>query len=290
MLALTLRNPVASPLRYPGGKAKLFPFFSELIQKNDLFGVEYCEPYAGGAGLAIRLLTGGFVERVRINDIDSSVYAFWSAALRDTDNFCKKIERTPITIVEWRRQKSIWMRGNAKNALELGFAAFYLNRTNRSGIIDGAGPIGGYAQNGEWKLDVRLVRDKHIKNLRELSRYADQITVTKLDAMRFFKSIARDDRIFCYLDPPYFVKGHKLYKNFYEEEDHRNIAREVRRQRKSKWVISYDDVLQIRRLYAGLKSTSYVLNYSAGKKGVGREVMFASPMIELPKVIDRGAN
>lgn len=284
MSTLASRNPVASPLRYPGGKAKLFPFFSELIRKNNLFDVEYCEPYAGGAGLAIRLLTSGFVERVRINDIDSSVYAFWLAALRDTDNFCRKIERTPTTILEWRRQKSIWMEGNKRNTLELGFATFFLNRTNRSGIIEGAGPIGGYEQRSTWKLDVRLVKNKHIENLRELSRYAGQIAISKLDAMQFFKRIARYNRVLVYLDPPYFVKGRKLYKNFYEEEDHQDIACDVRRQQKCKWVISYDDVPQIRNLYGGLEAVSYALNYSAGRKGVGREIMFASPAIELPRI------
>src|SRR5690242_20094916 len=131
-----------SPLRYPGGKAKLFPYFAGLVSANSLFGVEYCEAYAGGAGLAIQLLSNGYVERVAINDIDRSIYAFWISALRDTDRFCKLIDRTPITISEWHKQKKIWSKGRSRDALQLGFATYFLNRTNRSGIIDGAGPIG----------------------------------------------------------------------------------------------------------------------------------------------------
>jgi DNA adenine methylase len=274
---------VASPLRYPGGKAKLFPYFVHLIQQNQLFGSEYCEPYAGGAGLAIKLLTCGFVDSVRINDIDRSVYAFWMAALQMTDRLCGMIEKTPVTIEEWHRQKSIWDRGNIRNALELGFATYFLNRTNRSGIIEGAGPIGGYAQRGTWKVDVRLIKDKQIDNLKSLARYSRQIKVTKLDAMRFFDLVVGRERTFIYLDPPYFVKGHKLYKNFYEEADHKGIAKSVCRRRRAKWVISYDDVPQIRRAYAGLDSVRYSLNYSAGRKGIGTEVMFASPSIDLPR-------
>jgi DNA adenine methylase len=125
---------IYSPLRYPGGKAKLFPYFSQLIKKNGLFGADYCEPYAGAAGLAIRLLTGGFVDSIRINDIDQSVYAFWMAALGMTDEFCRKIDRTPITIAEWRKQKDIWKRNDLANTLDLGFATYFLNRTNRSGL------------------------------------------------------------------------------------------------------------------------------------------------------------
>jgi DNA adenine methylase len=273
---------ISSPLRYPGGKAKLFPYFSRLIQQNGLFGADYCEPYAGGAGLAIKLLTCGFVDAVRINDIDHSVYAFWTSALRSTDQFCRMIERTPITIREWHRQKNIWKGGNGANALELGFATYFLNRTNRSGIIDGAGPIGGYNQTGTWKIDARLIKDKQIDNLRSLARYSQQIKITKRDAMHFFNSVINKRNAFVYLDPPYFVKGHKLYKNSYEESDHRLIAEAVRKHHTARWVISYDDVPQIRKVYAGLNSIRYSLNYSAGEKGVGTEVMFASGAIVLP--------
>ena len=215
---------ISSPLRYPGGKAKLFPFFAELIKKNGLFGSEYCEPYAGGAGLAIQLLIRGFVDRVSINDIDGSICAFWQSALYETDKFCELVETTPVTVEEWHRQKGIWNYGDAKNGLALGFSAYFLNRTNRSGIIEGAGPIGGYKQAGKWKIDARLNKENQIKNLKALSRYAGLISVSNLDALEFSRQAFSKGNAFVYLDPPYFVKGHKLYKNFYEPEDHIQIA------------------------------------------------------------------
>jgi DNA adenine methylase len=211
---------IISPLRYPGGKAKLFPFFSELIRMNGLFRAEYCEPYAGGAGLAIRLLTNGFVDRVSINDVDESIYAFWMSALFNTDNFCRLIEKTSIDIEQWYRQQEIWSNGDVDNALALGFSAYFLNRTNRSGIIEGAGPIGGYSQRSKWKLDVRLVKHKQIENLKALSRYAKQISVSNCDAFEFIQATMDRENAFVYLDPPYFVKGQKLYKNFYQPADH----------------------------------------------------------------------
>src|ERR1700687_5076262 len=255
---------ITSPLRYPGGKAKLFPFFSELIRENGLYGARYCEPYAGGAGLAIRLLTNGFVERVAINDVDQSIYAFWTSALFNTDKFCRLIEKTPINIDEWHQQQEIWEDGDVENSLALGFSAFFLNRTNRSGIIAGAGPIGGYAQKGKWKIDVRLVKQKQIENLRALSRYAKQIAVSNLDAFDFLQSTMGNPDSFVYLDPPYFVKGHKLYKNFYQPADHLKIANELKRKRRLKWVVSYDDVPEIRDAYSAFSPITYLLNYSAG--------------------------
>lgn len=275
---------IGSPLRYPGGKAKLFPFFAELIRANDLYGIEYCEPYAGGAGLAIKLLTGGFVSRISINDIDESIYAFWVSALFDTERFCKLIDRTPITIDQWFRQQEIWENGDTGNMLALGFAAFFLNRTNRSGIIEGAGPIGGYEQRGKWKLDARLIKRKQIENLRALQRFSGQIELSNDDASVFLKKALGVENSLVYLDPPYFVKGRKLYKNFYQPDDHIKIADALELKRKTRWVVSYDDVPEIRRAYSSFSPITYLLNYSAGEKSVGAEVIFLSDAITAPKV------
>ena len=275
---------IVSPLRYPGGKAKLFPFFTELIKLNGLFGSEYCEPYAGGAGLAIRLLTMGYVDTVSINDIDRSIYAFWHAALNDTESFCRLIDTTPVNIDQWYRQKEIWEEGDAENILALGFSAFFLNRTNRSGIIEGAGPIGGYQQKGYWKVDVRFVKDKQINNLRSLSRYSSQIRISNNDALCFIEQKSLKENTLIYLDPPYFVKGHKLYKNFYKPEDHLLIAQKMKSHRKTRWVVSYDDVPEIRSAYNNFDPISYLLNYSAGQKSIGREVIFLSDALDFPIV------
>ena len=168
----------------------------------------------------------------------------------------------------------------------LGFSAYFLNRTNRSGIIEGAGPIGGYAQKGNWKLDVRLVKEKQIENIRALSRYASQIKVSNLDALDFVRQKVGSERCLVHLDPPYFVKGHKLYKNFYRPEDHLEIAGELKRRRKSNWVVSYDDVPEIRAAYSSFAPITYLLNYSAGEKSVGSEVIFLSDTLTAPEVQD----
>ena len=262
----------------------MYPFFAELIKINRLVGVKYCEPYAGGAGLAIRLLANGFVSSVAINDIDRSIYAFWVSALRETDDFCTLIESTPITIDEWYRQQEIWGRGNLARPMELGFAAYFLNRTNRSGIIEGAGPIGGYTQSSEWKIDVRLVKEKQITNLQMLSKYAEQIDISNLDALTFLETKRHDLESLIYLDPPYFVKGHKLYNNFYTKQDHERIASELKAWRHANWIVSYDDVPHIRMMYDTFPAITYSLNYSAGSKTTGAEVIFISDTLEPPSI------
>jgi DNA adenine methylase len=272
---------VTSPLRYPGGKSKLFGYFTSLIKENNLFGFEYCEPYAGGAGLALKLLEYGFVDSISLNDIDPAIYAFWKSVLENTENFCKMIVDTPITIEEWHKQQAVWRAGKESGDLALGFATFFLNRTNRSGIIDGAGPIGGYAQAGLWKLDVRLIKDKQVSNIQSISKFAARIELSNVDAMPFIKKKLISGGLL-YLDPPYYVKGQKLYKNFYCHDDHVQIRGLLREMRDMFWVLSYDDVPQIRMIYKDFQPISYDLNYSAGRKAMGKEVVYLSNRLVPP--------
>lgn len=272
---------IVSPLRYPGGKAKMFPYFSDLISENGLYNKMYCEPYAGGAGLAIRLLTSGYVNSVSLNDIDPAIFAFWNGVFNDTDAFCEKILATDITIDEWHRQQRILADANS-DPLAVGFAAYFLNRTNRSGIIEGAGPIGGYLQEGEWKLDVRFPKQKQIENIKSLASFRGNVELSCVDAVQYISERIVSDENFIYLDPPYYVKGRKLYKNFYKHDDHQQIAQLVKGHMNAVWVVSYDDVSAIRGLYEPLKPITYGLSYSAGAKGRGSEVMYMSAPLKLP--------
>jgi len=280
---------VASPLRYPGGKAKLYEFFVEFITRNDLLGTHYCEPYAGGAGLAIKLLSHGFVSRISLNDLDNSIFSFWKSALFDTDQFCALIESTPITMAEWRKQQVIWREADASDQLALGFSTYFLNRTNRSGIIEGAGPIGGIKQAGKWKLDARLNKTRQIENIRLLSRLRDKIEISNLDAVEFIQGKIKRKNHLLYLDPPYFVKGSKLYKNFYQPEDHKVISNLLRRHRNNKWIVSYDNVPEIQSLYSDFANIEYTLGYSAGTRAVGKEIIFSSDELIMPGGILQGA-
>lgn len=273
---------LVSPLRYPGGKAKLYKFFTELLRHNNHLNSEYSEPYAGGAGLALRLLSAGYVQKIFLNDIDPAIYAFWKSALERTDDFCRLVRETPVTVDEWRRQRETYTRCDTHNPLELGFSAYFLNRTSRSGIIEGSGPIGGYSQAGPWKIDVRLVKDRQVENLEALSRFASQILVSNLDAIDFIKLRVRAESGFMYLDPPYYVKGSKLYKNFYEHDDHRAISDLLNEFRDATWIVSYDDVPQIREIYERFDPITYSLQYSAGQKASGKEVVFLSDALEMP--------
>jgi DNA adenine methylase len=271
-----------SPLRYPGGKSKLLGYFSQLIMENSFYGKTYCEPYAGGAGLALKLLTHGYVERVRLNDIDPAIYAFWVSALFQPEAFCKLIEQTPISVEEWRRQREIYKASDANNSMQLGFAAYYLNRTSRSGIIDGSGPIGGHQQDGKWKIDARFNKQNQISNIKALSKFSKLIEVTNCDAIEFIQDSLDHKDTFLYLDPPYYQNGKKLYKNFYVHEDHKSVCALLEKNRTAAWIVSYDFCQQIIEIYRQFTPTVYRLQYSAATVGAGVEVIFASDSVQLP--------
>lgn len=269
-----------TPLRYPGGKGRLGGFFSSLVRMNGLENGHYAEPYAGGAAVAFVLLSLELVRKVHINDIDKSIFAFWHSVINQTDEICSLIRGVPLTMEEWRRQKSINLAANEVDLLELGFSAFYLNRTNRSGIING-GVIGGKGQAGKWKLDARFNRADLISRIQRIGMYANRISLTNIDAAVFIQEELPllPPRSLVYIDPPYYIKGGDLYPNYYRAEDHERISRLVGSIDQS-WVVSYDNHPAIRSFYDGFDQQTFNLHYSAQERYVAQELMvFKSGLI-----------
>ena len=180
-----LMTNAASPLRYPGGKSCLYGLMASILHLNNMNRRDYAEPYAGGCGLALALLYGGHVADIHINDIDPSIWAFWHCVLERSDDLVAKIIGTPVTVDEWLKQREIHRKQDITDNLELGFSTFFLNRTNRSGIIKGAGVIGGLNQSGNYKIDCRYNVDELIRRIRRIKKYKDRIHLTNLDALFF---------------------------------------------------------------------------------------------------------
>lgn len=270
-----------TPLRYPGGKAKLGPFLGELFRSNALVGGVYAEPYAGGAGAALHLLFRGYASKIFLNDIDSGVAAFWRAILSRNEQFAEQIEKVPLTVAEWDRQREVYRDGHA--GFDLGFAFFYLNRTNRSGIMNG-GIIGGRSQAGEWNIDARFNRADLAARVRAIGTLRRSITVTRKDALAFLDSMPEliaGSKGLVYLDPPYFVKGPDLYPNFYSPENHAGIAKYLKGL-SMPWLLTYDDCEEVRHLYRHFVIRKSELSYSARDAKRGRELVVASKGLTIP--------
>lgn len=275
-----------TPLRYPGGKGKLTPFLKLIFEENELLDGHYAEAYAGGAGIAVNLLLHGYASCVHLNDINKAVFAFWHSVINDTDALCKKIHDTRVTIEEWKKQFVVHRSNDEHTLLELGFSTFFLNRTNRSGILTG-GVIGGLNQAGEWKIDARYNKNALCKRIEKIALYRTRIRLYNLDATAFINGVlpSLPKKSLVYLDPPYYVKSKRLYRNLYTHEGHAEIAKLVMKNLAKPWIVSYDYAPEILEMYNGCPSLMYGLNYSAGKNRYkGCEAMFFSKGLTIPDV------
>ena len=275
-----MNSNFVSPLRYPGGKGRLSRWLGELMQFNKISGGIYVEPYAGGAGAALRLLFSGYVNHIIINDADTAIYGMWHSILYNTDDFLGKLQDTLVDMESWEKQKNIINNQKTNNLLDLGFAAFFLNRTNISGVIKG-GVIGGREQKGNYKIDARFNKAELARRIRRIAGHKNNIDVYNCDAMDFLDKINENlpTKTMIYLDPPYYQKGSQLYRNHYRHGDHVTIAGKIKNINRP-WLVTYDNCEQIRNLYNDCLGGEFNLTYTASLKnrGPATELMFYGNM------------
>jgi DNA adenine methylase len=275
--------PFYTPLRYPGGKRRLVPLVMRLLETNGMHDIQYVEPCAGGASIGLALLFEEYASTIHINDLSRAVYAFWHAALNDTEALCNRIEQTEVTLDEWHRQRAVYDARDDAGLAELGFATFFLNRTNRSGILRG-GVIGGKQQTGQWKLSARFNKEVLMRRIRRIGRYRNRIRIYQQDALAFTDDVVAPLKgdVFAFYDPPYIENGEALYLNTYAIDDHRRLSESVSRLH-HRWVVTYDYSGAIRhQLYADCRRLAFGLKYVSQARQVGREAMFFSPELNLP--------
>lgn len=267
-----------SPLRYPGGKSKIYEKVKDLIITNGFDNRVYVEPFAGGFGIGIGLLCENVVPAVILNDFDSHIYHFWYSVLNDTDNLLRLIKDTPITIEEREKQKQNY-RDSDTDTLTDGFATLFLNRVNFSGVIKG-GPIGGAAQSGTYKIDCRFNKEDISRRIEAIAQLKSKIKLYNKDAgylirMNLMKIKAP---MFLNIDPPYVIKGSELYTNFFTEGDHLNLQRVIVKHLDDDypWIITYDDCSLVRDLYGRFHMQEYGITHNAGGTVPGKEIVITN--------------
>lgn len=265
-----------SPLRYPGGKNKMLPYIRNIIKNND-FNNHYFEPYGGGASIALGLLFNSDMKHVHINEYDADLYNFWYSVLNHTDDLINKINSTEINVEQYYKQKEILNSDNS-NILDSGFSALFINRTSFSGILK-AGMLGGKYQNGSTKVYSRFNKNDIIKKIKLISEKKNHISLYNNDAVELLKN-ANDvfpKDTFIYLDPPYFDKGKSLYRKYYELNDHLKLSKCLQSiDFGFSWLLSYDNVDEIKNMYSGRNISYYDLNYSIKTKYTGKEIVIYS--------------
>ncbi|MDU4642098.1 MAG: DNA adenine methylase [Negativicoccus massiliensis] len=269
-----------SPLRYPGGKTQLSRFVMQVLEINKLDNIVYVEPFAGGFGAGLELLFKNKVKSVIINDYDIAIYSIWYAILNETARFVEDINNIRITIQEWEIQKNIYNKSLEEKiySYELAFATFFLNRTNRSGIITG-GPIGGKNQNGNYKLGCRFNKNDLIRKIVRISGYKDKIQLYNMEANEFIDKIIlrhNPNETFTFFDPPYYEQGKNLYTNFFEHDNHVNLRKKIELLKEYFWILTYDNQKEILDIYEDYDKYLYSINYYAANVKKAKEILIHS--------------
>ena len=197
-----------------------------------------------------------------INDLDPAIYAFWYAVINEPIAFSRLINKATLNLDEWARQREIYLTAARDDYLKLGFATFYLNRTNRSGALNG-GVIGGRKQVGRYKIDARFNKSTLMERVRLIGIHAKRIRLVNADGLAVIKEFASDHQALIYADPPYFDRSGSLYLNAFTEENHVALATMLNDLTELKWLLTYDNVPRVHELYSARRREVISLNYSA---------------------------
>lgn len=274
-----------SPLRYPGGKNVLSKFIEDLVKKSCLKGSTYYELYAGGAGAGLKLLFNGTFESIVLNDADIHVYAFWKSILEQNEEFIKRIEACDINLDTWHEQRDVYAKPENFSIIDVGFSTFFLNRCNRSGILHKAGPIGGMEQTGTYKIGARFNKETLIQRIHKIGEWCDKIIIRNEEASLLLEEIfnhAHTNDTFVFLDPPYYKQGENLYLNYYEHNDHKDLAEILKQNLDESWFLSYDNQEEIIDLYSELRMSTYSTRYSLQDKKKASEILIFSDSLDIP--------
>lgn len=266
-----------SPLRYPGGKSKIYDKVKALIETNALGNRTYVEPFAGGFGIGIGLLCDNVVKTAVLNDFDAHIYHFWYSVFNHTEDLIKMITDTPVTIEEREQQKSVY-RDCSADILSDGFATLFLNRVNFSGIIMG-GPIGGQSQSGIYKIDCRFNKSEIVKKIEKIALLKSRISIFNYDASELIIKQLHGiiDTAFFNIDPPYVIKGSRLYTNYFKEPDHRNLEKVISEHLNDvPWIITYDDCDLIREIYNQYHMLGYGIQHNVRHSVRGKELVITN--------------
>jgi len=155
---------------------------------------------------------------------------------------------------------------------------------NRSGIIKGAGVIGGLRKTGNYLLDCRFNKPALVKRIRRIAKYRERIHFTSLDAIDFLSELPSQvsGDVLLMADPPYFNKGADLYTSFYKPEDHVRLAQAITAT-DLPWLTTYDNCPEISSLCAGQRQYVFDIQYSVQTKRLGGELLILSANLKLPE-------
>lgn len=265
-----------SPLRYPGGKSRALKQILPIIPKFR----EFREPMAGGGSVFFAVKQLYPARKFWINDVNKELYLFWKYCKGDILNLITEVRKIKK---ENKEGKSLHFHlvSNKKNLSDFDRAIrfFVLNRITFSGLAES----GGYSE----QAFVSRFTESSIDRLEEASKILQDTKITNADYEEIV--LADGESVFIFLDPPYLSKTKsRLYGEngvLHEEFDHERFA-DIMKSCEHKWLITYDDSPDVRRLFSFANIYEWELqygmnNYKQERAAKGRELFISNYKIPL---------
>lgn len=297
----TPKRRYLSPLRYPGGKARMSAHLAEVFaQQHGLLDVEvWMEPFAGGAGAALTLLDEDQVSEAWLVERHPALAAFWRAVVEQGDELAARVEVLHVDMTTWDEARHVVgavSAGEQLPDLDAGLAAFVVNRCSRSGIVTAnAGPMGGKHQRGRWTVASRWNAVALAERIRHVHTLGPRIRITEGDGIEHIAeldgSVGIEDELFLFVDPPYIREGNRLYANGMTGAGHQRLA-DALRATPARWLLTYDDEPAVHEsLYPTERVLAYDISNTANRQRVAREFAVFSDNCALApdqRLLDRG--
>lgn len=231
---------VKSPLRYPGGKSRAIKQIMPLVPEFK----EFREPMVGGGSVFFALKQKFPNRKFWINDVNYELYIFWKICRDDINGLLKTINEFKTKFKNGRElYKFLFEKKDTFTEVQKAARFFILNRITFSGLAES----GGYAPNA---FKERFTES----SIKRLIKTSELLKNTKITNEDYEKSLTEPgEEVFIFLDPPYISKTHsKLYGKdgvLHTGFDHTRFAEEMKKC-KHKWLITYDDSPEVRKLFS----------------------------------------
>jgi len=238
--------PQRSPFRYPGGKTWLIPTVRKWLAYNDRTAQHLIEPFAGGGIVSLTTAFEELAETITMVEIDDEVAAVWEVILNGKNKWlAEKIFSFELTLENVKSEL-----GNPQKLVhDLAFCTILKNRIFHGGILAKGSGLLKNGENGKGiasRWYPKTLRDRILA----IGFVKNKIHFIKGDAFEVMEQNIDNENTYFFIDPPYTIAGKRLYNHFCI--DHERLF-ELTSLLKGRYMLTYDDTLEIRQLAAKYK-------------------------------------
>ena len=241
-----MRSPLSSWL---GGKFKLAKRIIEQIPADHR---TYVEPFAGAAWVLF------YKEPSKVevlNDLNLEVINLYRCLQNHLEEFVRHFRWALVSRDEFERQRA--MPPESLTDIQRAARFYYLQKTCFGGRI--TSPTFGASVTAPPKLNLLRIEE-------ELSAVHLRLARVMLERLPYNEVLTRYDRpgTFFYIDPPYWGCEDDYGRGLFTRDDFQALAEQLA-SLKGRFLLSLNDVPEVRWIFTGFNIEEVTLRYTAGK-------------------------